>query len=157
MAAYNYMDKFTDIFIAEMGAYVKGEIAGLCKLVKPKYGILTTIGTAHLESFGSEENIVKGKFELIESLPADGFGVLNGDDPKQVSYNLKNKVKTIWIGINNTKVDVLAKNIKCTSKGTEFDVVFKNDKKEYHFETRLLGKHNVYNILAAIACGKASS
>ena len=154
MTVNNYMDKFTDIFIAEMGAYVKGEIAGLCKLVKPKYGILTTIGTAHLESFGSEENIVKGKFELIESLPADGFGVLNGDDPKQVSYNLKNKVKTIWIGINNTKVDVLAKNIKCTSKRTEFDVVFKNDKKEYHFETRLLGKHNVYNILAAIACGK---
>lgn len=154
MTVNNHMDKFTDIFIAEMGAYVKGEIAGLCRLVKPKYGILTTIGTAHLESFGSEENIVKGKFELIESLPADGFGVLNGDDPKQVNYKLKNKVKTIWIGINNKNVDVLAKNIKCTSKGTEFDVVFKNDKKEYHFETRLLGKHNVYNILSAIACGK---
>lgn len=154
MTVNNHMDKFTDIFIAEMGAYVKGEIAGLCKLVKPKYGILTTIGTAHLESFGSEENIVKGKFELIESLPADGFGVLNGDDPKQVSYKLKNKVKTIWIGINNKNVDVLAKNIKCTSKGTEFDIVFKKDKKDYHFETRLLGKHNVYNILAAVACGK---
>ena len=154
MTVNNHMDKFTDIFIAEMGAYVKGEIAGLCKLVKPKYGILTTIGTAHLESFGSEENIIKGKFELIESLPADGFGVLNGDDPKQVNYKLKNKVKTIWIGINNKNVDVLAKNIKCTSKGTEFDVVFKNNKKEYHFETRLLGKHNVYNILAAIACGR---
>ena len=154
MTVNNHMDKFTDIFIAEMGAYVKGEIAGLCKLVKPKYGILTTIGTAHLESFGSEENIVKGKFELIESLPADGFGVLNGDDPKQVSYKLKNKVKTIWIGINNKNVDVLAKNIKCSSKGTEFDIVFKKDKKEYHFETRLLGKHNVYNILAAVACGK---
>ena len=53
MTVNNNMDKFTDIFIAEMGAYVKGEIAGLCKLVKPKYGILTTIGTAHLESFGS--------------------------------------------------------------------------------------------------------
>ena len=154
MTVNNYMDKFTDIFIAEMGAYVKGEIAGLCKLVKPKYGILTTIGTAHLESFGSEENIIKGKFELIESLPADGFGVLNGDDPKQVNYKLKNKVKTIWIGINNKDVDVLAKNIKCTSKGTEFDVEFKNEKKEYHFVTKLLGKHNVYNILAAIACGK---
>ena len=154
MTVNNHMDKFTDIFIAEMGAYVKGEIAGLCRLVKPKYGILTTIGTAHLESFGSEENIIKGKFELIESLPEDGFGILNGDDPKQVNYKLKNKVKTIWIGINNEEVDVLAKNIKCTNKGTEFDVVFKETNEEHHFETKLLGKHNVYNILSAIACGK---
>ena len=75
MTVNNYMDKFTNIFIAEMGAYVKGEIKGLCKLVKPQYGILTTIGTAHLESFGSEQNIIDGKFELIESLPEDGFAI----------------------------------------------------------------------------------
>ncbi len=154
MTVNNHMDKFTDIFIAEMGAYVRGEIARLCKLIKPKYGILTTIGTAHLESFGSEENIQKGKFELIESLPDDGFGILNGDDPKQVSYILKNKVRIIWIGIDNKDVDVRAENIKCSYKGTTFDVVFKGDNKKYKFETSLLGKHNVYNILSAIACGK---
>lgn len=150
----NYLDKFTDIFIAEMGAYVKGEIKGLCKLVKPQYGILTTIGTAHLESFGSEQNIIDGKFELIESLPEDGFAILNRDDPKQVNYKLKNKVRTIWIGIENQDADVLAKNIKCSSKGTSFDVVFKGNKELYHFETKLLGNHNVYNILAGIACGR---
>ena len=150
----NHMDKFNDIFIAEMGAYVRGEIGRLCKLIKPKYGILTRIGTAHLESFGSQENIQRGKFELIESLPSDGFGVLNGDDPLQVSYKLKNKVRTIWIGIDNEDVDVRAVNIKCTNKGTNFDVIFKGDKNKYHFETKLLGNHNVYNILAAIACGK---
>ena len=154
MTVNNHMDKFTEIFIAEMGAYVKGEIAGLCRLVKPKYGILTTIGTAHLETFGSQENIQKGKFELIESLPSDGFGILNGDDPLQVSYKLKNKVRIVWIGIDNKDVDVHASNIKCSNKGTSFDVTFKGDKKKYHFETKLLGKHNVYNILAAIACGK---
>ena len=154
MTVNNYMDKFCDIFIAEMGAYVKGEIAGLCKLIKPKYGILTKIGTAHLESFGSQENIQKGKFELIESLPNDGFAILNGDDPLQVSYKLKNKIKIIWIGIDNTDVDVCATNIKCSSKGTEFDVKFKGDSKLYHFTTRLLGQHNVYNILDAIACGR---
>jgi len=154
MTVNNYMDKFCDIFIAEMGAYVKGEIAGLCKLVKPKYGILTTIGTAHLESFGSEENIIEGKFELIESLPSDGFAVLNGDDPKQVNYQLKNKVRTIWVGIKNKDADVLATNIKCSNKGTSFDIKFKGEDKTYHFETKLLGNHNVYNILAGIACGK---
>jgi len=155
MTVNNHLDKFTDIFIAEMGAYVKGEIAGLCKLVKPKYGILTTIGTAHLESFGSEENIIKGKFELIESLPKDGFAILNGDDQKQVNYHLKNKVKTIWIGIENHDVDIYATNIRCSNKGTSFDVVFKDDEKnKYHFETKLLGNHNVYNILSGIACGR---
>ena len=153
MTANNYLDKFTDIFIAEMGAYVKGEIAGLCKLVKPQYGILTTIGTAHLESFGSEENIISGKFELIESLPSDGFAVLNGDDEKQINYKLKNKVKIIWIGINNENVDVRAENIKCSNKGTEFDLVLKDRSEKYHFQTKLLGNHNVYNILAGIACG----
>jgi len=153
MTVNNHMDKFTEIFIAEMGAYVKGEIKRLCKLVKPKYGILTRIGTAHLETFGSQENIQKGKFELIESLPSDGFGILNGDDPLQVSYKLKNNVKIIWIGIDNKDVDVRAENIKCSSKGTSFDIVLKNDKNKYKFETKLLGNHNVYNILAGIACG----
>ena len=150
----NHLDKFNDVFIAEMGAYVKGEIKELCDLVHPKYGILTRIGTAHLESFGSEQNIIDGMFELIESLPSVGYAVLNGDDEKQVNYKLKNKVKTIWIGIDNKDVDVLACDIKCSNKGTSFNVLFKGDDTKYPFETKLLGNHNVYNILASIACGK---
>jgi len=150
----NHLDKFDDILIAEMGAYVRGDIKGLCDLVKPKYGILTTIGTAHLESFGSEENIIKGKFELIESLPKDGIGVLNRDDPKQVNYNLKTKAKLLWIGIEEEHVDVKAENIKANFKGSSFDVLFKGDQTRYHFETKLLGKHNVYNILASLALGR---
>lgn len=154
MTVNNTLDKFTDIFIAEMGAYVKGEIDELCKLVHPKYGILTTIGTAHLETFGSEENIQKAKFELIEDLPEDGFAVLNMDDPKQVSYELKNKVRVIWIAINNKDADIRATNIRCSNKGTTFDVIFKGDDNKYTFTTKLLGDHNVYNILASIACGR---
>lgn len=150
----NYLDKFSDYFIAEMGAFKQGEIKELCDLVHPKYGILTTIGTAHLESFGSRENIQKGKFELIESLPTDGIGILNGDDSYQKSYQRKNKCKVIWIGIENKDVDVRAENIELSYKGTSFDCIFKGDKKKYHFETKLLGKANVYNILAAIALGK---
>ena len=150
----NHLDKFTDIFIAEMGAYVRGEIKELCNLVHPKYGILTRIGTAHLESFGSEENIQKTKFELIESLPVDGVGVLNKDDPKQVSYKLKNNCKILWIGIDEKDVDVKASDIKCSNVGTTFNVTFKGDKKKYGFETKLLGKHNVYNILAGLALGR---
>ncbi len=152
----NKLTKFDEIFIAEMGAYVKGEINRLCKLVNPKYGIITSIGTAHLKTFGSEKNIQEGKMELIEYLPSDGIGVLNKDDKKQKDYKIKKKdhAKILWIGIDEEDVDVRALNIKCSNKGTSFDVSFKGDKKLYSFETKILGKHNVYNILASIALGK---
>ena len=151
----NHLDKFTEYFIAEMGAFKRGEIKTLCNFVKPKYGILTTIGTAHLDSFGSRENIQKGKFELIESLPSDGIAILNRDDEWQVSYKLKNNCKVLWIGIDNKDADVYATNIKLSKDGTNFDCIFKGDNTLYHFETKLLGKANVYNILAGIMLGYA--
>lgn len=149
----NYLDKFNDLFIAEMGAFKRGEIKELCDLVHPTYGILTKIGVAHLESFGSQENIQKGKFELIESLPSNGIGVLNFDDPLQVQYKLKNNCKIVTIGIENKDVDVRAIDIKLSNTGTTFNVIFKGDKTKYKFETKLLGRANVYNILAGIALG----
>ena len=149
----DYLNKFTDVFIAEMGACKVGEIKELCDIVTPKYGILTKVGLAHLETFKTEENIQKTKFELIESLPKDGLGILNGDDEKQLTYKLKNKVPVKFIGINNHDVDVYAKNIKLTKDGSTFDVVFKN-KKTYKFQTKLLGKANIYNILAGITLGE---
>ncbi len=149
----NYLDKFNDIFIAEMGAFKIGEIKSNCKIVKPKYGIITKIGEAHLETFGSRDNIMKGKFELIESLPSDGLAILNMDDEYQVKYKLKNKVKVLWIGIDNKDADLYATNIKLSGKGTSFECVFKGDKNKYEFQTKLLGKHNVYNILSGILLG----
>ena len=148
-----HLDKFTDYFIAEMGACRKGEIKELCDLVHPKYGIITTIGLAHLETFGSEENIQKTKFELIESLPSDGLGVLNADDPKQLNYQIKNNVPITWIGIDNQDADIVASDIKLSANGTEFKIKLKNKKQKYQFSTKLLGKANVYNILAGIALG----
>lgn len=145
----NHLDKFDEIFVAEMGAYRLGRIKNLCDFVHPKYAILTIIGKAHLETFGSIENIQKTKFELVESLPKDGVAVLNMDDPYQVNYKLKNKVKTIWIGIKNKDADIYASNIKCGSNGTTFECLIKGEK--YKFETKLLGEHNIYNILASIA------
>ncbi len=151
-----YLDKFNDYFIAEMGACKTKEIKELCDLVHPKYGILTKIGVAHLETFGSEENIKKTKFELIESLPSDGIGILNADDSNQVNYELQNDCKIIWIGIENTKkCDIYAENIKLSCEGTTFDCHFKGKKGKVTFTTKLLGKANIYNILAAIALGNA--
>ena len=150
-AINNGLDKFDEIFIAEMGAVHLRDIKILTDLVHPKYGIITTIGVAHLETFKTEENIQKGKFQLIENLPSDGVGVLNMDDPKQVSYKIKNNCKIIWIAIDNKDADYVATNIKLSGEGTTFDV--KINDKIYNFKTVLLGKHNIYNILASIALG----
>ena len=149
----NYLDKFNDIFLAEMGAFKLGEIKQDCDLVKPKYGIITTIGEAHLETFGSRDNIMKGKMELVESLPSDGFAILNIDDEYQRKYQIKNDCKIYWIGIDNKEADLYATNIKLSGSGTTFDCVFKGDKNKYTFSTKLLGKHNVYNILDGIFLG----
>ena len=150
----DYMDRFDEVFIAEMGAFRAGSISKLCKLVHPKYGIITRIGLSHLESFGSIRNIQTGKFELVESLPHDGVAILNKDDPKQVDYKIKNSCKIIWIGIDQLDVDVRAIDIDMYAEGTNFRVIFKGDKNIYPFYTKLLGKENVYNILSAIALGK---
>ena len=108
----NYLDKFSEYFIAEMGAVKVGDIKKCCKLVEPKYGILTCIGTAHLETFHSEKNIENEKFELIESLPNDGLGILNGDDVIQMNHKVGNNCKIMTIGIDNHDVDCYATNIE---------------------------------------------
>lgn len=147
----NKLDKFSDIFIAEMGAFKQGEIKQKAKFIKPQYGILTTIGTAHLESFGSQENIQKAKFELIDSLPKDGIAVLNMDDPFQVSYKIKSKCKVVWVSTKDKNADVYASDIKLSNKGTIFKCTFKETKETCELETKLLGSANVYNILQAVA------
>lgn len=150
----NYLDKFDEVLIAEMGAYVQGEIKTMCDFVKPKYGVLTVIGEAHLETFKTRENICRAKFELIESLDPKGACVLNKDDPYQVHYvkkELKNQVKIIWIGVNNKDADFNAINIKSDKNGMSFDFIYQD--KTYSVNTKLLGVHNVYNILASIALG----
>lgn len=146
----NYLDKFTDIFIAEMSTSKKGDIRKLAKIFKPQYAILTKIGVAHLETLGSQENIQKEKFSLIESLPENGIAVLNKDDEWQVNYKIKNNCRVIWVGIDND-ADIRATNIKLSHEGSTFDCIIKGQK--YHFTTKLLGKTNIYNILAAIALG----
>ena len=152
MTINNYLDKFDEVLIAEMGAYTTGRIKNLCDFVHPKYGILTIIGEAHLETFKTKENICKTKFELIESLPSNGLAILNKDDPYQVNYQLKNNVPIKWIGIDNPKADVYATKIKCGSFGMSFECHYDKDRVVL-LKTKLLGTHNIYNILAAVALG----
>jgi len=69
-----------EILIAEIGAYERGKIKQVCRMLQPKIGILTGINEQHLSTFGSLENIIKAKFELIESLPEEGLAVFNGNN-----------------------------------------------------------------------------
>lgn len=139
-----------NIFIAEMGATKRGDIKEICQLVAQRIGILTSIGEQHLESFKNLENIKKTKFELIDTLPEGGEAFLNWDDVNIKSLPPKKGIKIIRYGIQSENIEYKAQDIKFTSKGSEF-IVKKYDGTEAHFKTKLLGTHNIYNILAAIA------
>ncbi|MCD6500567.1 hypothetical protein J7K42_00930 [bacterium] len=76
----NQLNRDHQIFICEIGAYERGKIKEVCQMIKPKIGILTGISEQHLSTFGSLENIIKGKYELIESLPSDGLAIFNGQN-----------------------------------------------------------------------------
>lgn len=140
-----------EIFIVEMGAKEKGNIKELCDLVRPEVGIITAIGPQHLETFKTMESVVSTKYELIESLPVEGIAVLNNDDEncRNLVKRIKEK-KILLYGINrdNRKLHLTAKNISADSHGIYFQV--QNGKAlTVPCHCNLLGRHNVYNILAA--------
>ena len=147
----NKLDKFSDIFVAEKGAFRQGEIKEKADFIEPQYAILTTIGTAHLEDFGCIENTQKAKFELIESLPRNGVAILNKDDEYQTSYKINSKCKKVWVSMRFKEADVYASDVKLSNKGTTFKVKFADTKKVIELETKLLGSANVYNVLQAVA------
>lgn len=72
--------KGSNLFVIEMGAYRKGEIALLCRIAQPTIGVMTALGSDHLALFGSEQNIIDANGELIESLPKDGHAFFYGDN-----------------------------------------------------------------------------
>ena len=148
-----------EVFIVEMGAYRRGDIRELCELASPEIGILTAVGPQHLERFKSIETIAKTKYELIESLPADGLAVFNCDNDIVAGLADKTDDKQVIRYAVDADSDLTASNIRHTDAGLEF-TVHSNALQaagEIEIRTRLLGRHNVSNILAAtsvaLACG----
>lgn len=137
-------------FVTEMGAKQEGDVAELCALVEPKYGIITALGEAHLESFGSFENIVNTKFELVDALPEDGVAALNFDDEVIRNNAHRMKGKVVSYGLTSPDLDFWATDIRYHNRGTEFILRTKAGTAE-EFRTQLLGSHNVYNIVGAAA------
>jgi len=148
-----------DFFIAEMGAYVEGEIRDICKLVKPTISIVTAVGPQHLERFGSIDTIAKAKYEIIEALPPDGVGVFNWDNHYVRSMYERGypntRIGVSWENADHaTQLRILAKNVTFTPEGLAFDVVDTQTNEQQHFRTAIIGYHNVTNILLAAAVAR---
>ena len=140
-----------EIFICEMGAYNRGGIKLLCEIAKPKIGILTGINSQHLSTFGSQKNIVKGKFELIDSLPSEGLAVLNWDNGL-IKDNFKSSVASIKYSAVE-KQDIWADDIRGGKEGISFKVCFKNGE-SFAVNMKINGVHNVPNLLAAVSVAR---
>lgn len=150
----NYLKPIHSKFIAEMGAYKVGEINELCEIAYPKYGVLTSVGPQHLETFKSIDNVKQTKFELIEYLPEDGIGFINIDDENIRDYyenKFSGKCTVYTYGIER-EAHYRASDIMVSEKGTTFNVTFR-DGSVHQFQTKLLGRHNIYNTVASIALG----
>ncbi len=137
------MDKNTEIGVVEMGANHLREIEQLCTIAMPNLGYITNFGKAHLEGFGSEEGVVKGKSELYKHLAKnDGFVFVNGNDAKQLE--LTKKMNRLVFGSGDFECSV-----KLLDAGDHLKLEF--DGRTIH--SNLIGVYNFHNIAAAIAIG----
>ncbi len=140
------------IFICEMGAKKRGDVKEICDLVQPDIGILTAVGPEHLDFFGNMDNVQKGNFELIDSLDAaDGVAIMNSDYElvANAPHPLAVQQKLYYSVEKGSKARFLAQNITYTEQGMRFEV-FDNDVFVLALDTKLLGIHNVSNILAGV-------
>lgn len=137
-----------EILIVEMGAYRKGEIDLLCKIVQPTMGIITFIGTQHIALFGSQEALCKAKSELIHSLSENDHAFLNADSTLcgKLAEETEASVTTVGTGGH---ADLEAFDIDETLEGIRFTVG------ETAFMMPLRGTHNISNVLLAIAVAEA--
>ncbi len=146
-----YLQPYNEIFIVEMGAKQPGDIREICDLVHPSVGIVTAVGEQHLESFKSIENVQRTKFELIDSLPADGLAVVNDDFPMIASRQVDNvPVVRYTARPDDTSAQYRATDITYTPAGTTFTILGP-DGFALTLTTRLLGECNISNLTAAVA------
>lgn len=135
-------------FICEMGARRVHEIKELCGIANPHDGIITSVGPQHLETFGSIENVVNTKFELADSISALGKVYLNGDN-ELIRKKAPDYPNAITYGLQEGN-DWRATDVTVSDRGTEFTVT-SPEGQSCRYSTKLLGEHNVQNLLGAIA------
>lgn len=137
------------VYIAEMGARKRFDIQEICQFVNPQIGIITSIGPQHLETFKKIENVAKTKGELLKGVTQDGAVFLPKDNAYCFELYREDKHKKFLYSTKKDGSDVYAKNIKVTKDGSTFTAVTKNG--EFACKTKLLGEHNVQNVIGCIA------
>lgn len=149
----NSLNDKHDVFVAEMGAKVLGEIREVAELAQPNIGILTSIGPVHIETFKNIDNIMKTKYELVEQLPTDGVAVFNYDNEYIQKLADKTFKEKMLYGLEDVeKLDLYADEIEVSEKGSSFNLKDKAGN-SIRCTTRLLGRHNIYNLLAGACAG----
>ena len=134
--------------VLEMGAQRRGEIAALCRLAPPRIGVVTNVAGAHLEFFGSLENVAIAKGELIEALPSGGLAVLNGDDPNVRAMIFRARAPAVFYGLAG-HADYTGCVVDLSPDGMR--VRWRSPSARGEARTKLLGRHNLLNMLAGIA------
>ena len=135
--------------VLEMGMNHSGEIRRLAAIARPDAGIVTNVSAAHVGHFDSVDGVAAAKRELIESLGASGTAVLNADDERVAGFRRAHAGRAISFGIEQP-ADIRAGDVvDLGAGGVRFRV------EGCRFETALAGRHNVYNILAALAAARS--
>ena len=140
----------TEVFLCEMGARRVGEIKELCDLVHPECGIITAVGPQHLETFHSIENIRNTKFELADAVKGKGPVFLNGDNDLIREKAPEYRDRVMYFSGPSKGIGYYAKDVAVSRQGTEFTVVSPDGEAE-RFRMRLIGSHNVINVVGSIA------
>jgi UDP-N-acetylmuramoyl-tripeptide--D-alanyl-D-alanine ligase len=143
-----------DIFICEMGAYCLGEIKEICDIAHPNMGIITSIGPQHLETFKTIENVITTKGELFQNVTKGGKIFVNLDDENILKIEENKDASPITFSKNEnllSECDYKVKNVLISGDGTGFDVISTVTGKVYPIKTKLLGAHNIDNMLGSIA------
>lgn len=136
--------------VIEMGVRGSGELKRLCEMALPSVGVITNIGSAHLETLGSLEGVARAKGELLEGLKEDSLFVLNADDPflvKMVSE--KKRLRTLSFGMVH-EADVVGEEIPSElHQGERFTIKIREG--EIDVSLPLFGRHHILNALASSA------
>lgn len=148
----NDLQAHHQVLVLEMGARYEGNIAELCDIVEPHISVITNVGIAHLETFGSKYAIAQTKSTLVKRTRSGGTAVLNADDERvDAMGDLRDDLEIIRAGLRHG--DIRAEEIYYDHRGVQFTV--EDEKETERFSMRLLGSHNVQNMLLAIGVGKA--
>lgn len=136
--------------VVEMGMCNAGEISALSQTSKPTIGIITNIGTSHIENFDSRYGILKAKLEILDGMSDGSTLIVSGDDDKLKDIILPDHT-IIKCGIENKDCDYFADDIKTDGLKTEFNVKYRGN--SVHVMIPTVGSHNVLNALYAFAIG----